>query len=182
MRKIVLLAFCFVLLSAAVARAEEKFAVFDLQKVAAECEALQAAKSAIEEKFGSKRQELEKERSALEKKSADFSKKKPTEKQIQDFTKQQREYQEKTQAFMRLLQADEIRVRTDIDSLIRAASKALAERDGYTMIFDVMAVPYFDAKLDISPAMLAATNEEWKKMQADGAAQTKPQGNTTPKK
>ena len=170
MRKILCLAACLVLLSAATARAADAIVVFDLQKVAAECDALKAAKEAMDAKFGPQRSELEKERAAIEKQGEGFQKKKPTEKQYNDFVKKQREYQEKAQAFMRLLQADELRVRTDIDTVIMEAAKQMAAANGHAMILDTAAVPYVDPKLDVTEAMLAKANEVWKAMNAEGAA------------
>lgn len=174
MRKIFCLACCFVLLSTVAARAEGEIVIFDLQKVAAECEALKAAKASLDKKFGPQRDELEKERTALEKKGEEFQKKKPTEKQYNDFVKKQREYQDKAQAFMRLLQADELRVRTDIDSVISQACRELAASKGYKLILDSAAAPWFDPSLDVTEAMLSQANGVWKKMNEEGAAAPAP--------
>ena len=170
MRKILCLAVCFVLLSAASAQAADTIVVFDLQKVAADCDALKTAKDAMETKFGPQREELEKERAAIEKQGEGFQKKKPTEKQYNDFVKKQRDYQEKAQAFMRLLQADELRVRTDIDTVIMEAAKQMALANGYSIMLDTAAVPYVDPKLDVTEAVLTKANEVWKKMNEEGAA------------
>lgn len=175
MRRILCLAVCFVLFSTAAAQAADAIVVFDLQKVAAECDALKTAKEAMDSKFGPQRDELEKERTAIEKQGEGFQKKKPTEKQYNDFVKKQREYQEKAQAFMRLLQADELRVRTDIDTVIMEAAKQMAVANGHSIILDTAAVPYVDAKLDVTDAMLVKANEVWKAMGAEGAA-ARPEG------
>ena len=168
MRKILCLAIGLLLLSAAAAQAQSTIVVFDLQAVAAQSVALKVAKEALETKFGPQKAELEKERAAIEKKASDYAKKKPTDKQAQEFAKSQREYSEKAQAFMRIIQADEVRVRTDIDTVITAAAKSLAERQGYTMILDVAMVPYADPKLDVTNDMLTETNAVWKSMMASG--------------
>lgn len=165
MRKILCLAACFLLFSAAAAHAQEGIVVFDLQKVAADCDALKEAKKALDEKFGPQKAELEKEREVFERKTAELQQadpKKITNKQKEDYTKQQRDYTEKAQAFMRLLQADELRVRTDIDTVINRAAKELAVRKGYAMILDAGLVPYADPKLDITNDMLTETNAVWK--------------------
>lgn len=175
MRTILCLAVCFVLLSAASAQAADTIAVFDLQKVAADCDALKAAKESMDAKFGPQRGELEKERATLEKQGEAFQKKKPTEKQYNDFVQKQREYQEKAQAFMRLLQADELRVRTDIDNVIMEAAKQLSVANGYSMMLDIAAVPYVDPKLDVTEAMLGKANEVWNKT-SGAAAEPKPEG------
>lgn len=170
MRKIFCLAVCFVLLSVASAQAADTIVVFDLQKVAADCDALKSVKETMDAKFGPQRAELEKERASIEKQGESFQKKKPTEKQYNDFVKKQREYQEKAQAFMRLLQADELRVRTDIDAIIMEAAKQLSVANGYAMMLDTAAVPYADSKLDVTEAMLAKSNEVWSQRNKGDAA------------
>lgn len=173
MRIFFCMAVCLVFFSTA-AMAATDVVVFDLQKVAAESDALKSAKESMDSKFGPQRTELEKERAVLEKQGEDFQKKKPTEKQYNDFVKKQREYQEKAQAFMRLLQADELRVRTDIDAVIIEAAKQIAAEKGHAMLIDIAAVPYVDPALDVTDAMLAKANEIWKKRQAEGTpAKTK---------
>ena len=162
MRTIVSLAFCFLLLSAAAAHAEPVIAVFNVQKVASECDALQEAKAALEKKFGSQKESLEKQRDSIEKKAAAL-KGKATEKQQAELSKMHREYTEKAQAFVRVFQADEMRVRRDIDTVINAAAKELAAKKGYSLILDSAAAVYADPKLDVTADMLAATNEVWQK-------------------
>lgn len=164
MRKILCLAACFILFSAAAAHAEGTFAAFDLQRVAQESDALKVAIAALEKKFGAEKDALEKERSEIEKKLAEYAKKKPTDKQQKDFEEQRRKYSEKAQAFMRLYQADEMRVRTDIDSIIYAAAKELAARKGYAMLLDIAAVPYVDPKHEVTNDMLTEVNAVWKRM------------------
>lgn len=182
MRTILCLAVCLLLLGAATARAEG-IVVFDLQKVAAESEALQEAKKALDDKFGPQKKELEKERAALEKQAEQLqkaqaekdAKKRPSEKQLQSFAKKQREYGEKAQAFMRLLQADELRVRQDIDTVIGEAAKSLGQRKGYSMILDAALVPYSDPKLDVTNDMLTETNAAWKRIRKELTEGAKPE-------
>ena len=163
MRKIVLLSLVFVFLFAVVAQAGGEIVVFDKQKVATESEALKAAIGVLDSKFGVQRNELEKERAELEGKARAFQRITPTEKQAQDFMRQQEEFAEKAQAFMLLLQADEARVRRDIDMLISRAAKEFAERKGYMLILDSVAALYFDPKLDVTADMLDEVNAQWKK-------------------
>lgn len=179
MRRILCLAVCLLLFSAAGARAEGEIVVFDLQKVAADCDALKEARKALDDKFGAQKTDLEKKREALEKKAADYEKKKPTDKQMEAYTKEQREYGEKAQAFMRLLQADEMRVRQDIDTVIIEASKSLATRKKYAMILDSALVPYADPKLDVTNDMLTESNAAWKKIK-QGLAGGAPAENDKP--
>ena len=55
-----------------------------------------------------------------------------------------REYTEKAQAFVRVFQADEMRVRKDIDTVITAAAKELATQKGYSFVLDTAAAVYVD--------------------------------------
>jgi outer membrane protein len=168
MRYIACLAACFFLsASLNAAAADIKIAVFNLQKTAAECDALQEARTALDGKFGEQKNALEKERLRLEKKASDFQSKRPTAKQQEDFAREQREYGEKAQAFMRLLQADEQRVRRDIDEVISRAAKNLAEAKGYAVIMDIADIIYYDPALDITDDLLAESNAVFKKIKED---------------
>ena len=162
MRTIVSLAISFLLLSTVAAHAEPAIVVFNVQKVASECDALQEAKAALEKKFGTQKESLEKQRDTIEKKAAAL-KGKATEKQQAELSKMHREYTEKAQAFVRVFQADEMRVRRDIDTVINAAAKELAAKKGYSLILDSAAAVYAEPKLDVTNEMLAATNEVWQK-------------------
>ncbi|MDR1490462.1 MAG: OmpH family outer membrane protein [Desulfovibrio sp.] len=165
MRKIFCLATAFLLCAAPDAGAAElSVAVFDLQKVAAACDAVQDARAAIDSKYGAQKMLLEKDRAALEKKMEGFQAKKPTPKQQEDFAKEQREYSERAQAFMRLLQADELRVRQDIDSILNQAAENLAKRKGYSLVMDIASIPYYDSNLDVTGDMLAEANVVFKKI------------------
>jgi len=163
MRKIVLLFLVFVFLSTGVAWAGGGIVVFDRQQVAAESEALKAAREALDSKFGAQRNELEKERAALESRAMAFQRITPTEQQAQDFMRQQEAFSEKAQAFLRLLQADEARVFGDIEMLIDRAARELAGRKGYVLILDSAAALYVDPKLDVTADMLDEVNAQWKK-------------------
>lgn len=177
MRKIFCLAAVFLLCAAPDAGAAGlSIAVFDLQKVAAACDAVQDARAAIDSKYGAQKMLLEKDRAALEKKMESFQAKKPTPKQQEDFAKEQREYAERAQAFMRLLQADELRVRQDIDSVINQAAENLARQKGYSMVMDIASVPYYDPGLDVTEAMLAETNAVFKKIKDEMLKSGPPQG------
>jgi len=163
MRKIVLLSLVFVFLFTGIAWAGGEIVVFDKQRVATESEALKAAVGTLDSKFGVQRNELEKERAELEGRARAFQRITPTEQQAQNFMRQQEEFSEKAQAFMLLLQADEARVRRDIDTLISRAAGELAGRKGYVLILDSLVALHFDPKLDITDAMLDEVNALWKK-------------------
>jgi outer membrane protein len=168
MRNLLCLAACLVLSAALNATAADlNVVVFNLQRTAAECDALREARVALDGKFGEQRNSLEQERLRLEAKAVEFQKKKPSAKQQEGFAKEQREYGEKAQAFMRLLQADEQRVRRDIDEVISLAAKNLADSKGYTLIMDIADIVYAAPALDITNDMLAESNAVFKKIKED---------------
>lgn len=159
MRKILCLSAVFVLLSAAAAHSQgSNIAVFDVQKVATQSEMLKSARAEIDKKFGKQKSDLEKERDSIEKKAEEFQKKRPTEKQQAALAKQHREYTEKTQAFMKLLQAEEGRIRQDLEKVIAEAAKELATKKNYDIILDRAAVPYFAPQLDVTNELLQEVN------------------------
>lgn len=162
MRYILTLAVCFVLLSAAVAHAQGGIAVFDLQKVAGESDVQKEALAALEQSFGPEKAELEKEKEAIEALAKKYAEANPTEQQKKDFEKRLRAYSDREQAFLRLLQNAELRVRKDIDTVIETAAKQLAERKGYILVLDSVVAPYSDPKLDVTNDMITETNKIWK--------------------
>ena len=164
MRKILCLSAFFVLFATAPVQAQQTLpiGVFDVQKVAGQSEVLKSARAEIDKKFGKQKSDLEKERDSIEKKAAEFQKKKPTDKQQQALAKQHREYTEKTQAFMKLLQAEEVRVRQDLEKIISDSAKDLAQKKGYLIVLDKAAAPYFDPKLDVTNELLEEVNAKAK--------------------
>lgn len=164
MRKLFFLTLLCLFISASAAQAQDlPIGVFDVQKVASESDAIKAAKEEIDKKFGKQRTDLEQERAAIEKKAQDFQKKRPTEKQQQALQKQHREYSEKAQAFMKLLQAEEGRVRADLETAISNAAKEVAKKKNLLLVLDRAAAPYFDAKLDVTSDILTEVNASNKK-------------------
>ncbi len=161
MRKILGLAVCFVLLSAAVAHAEMKIAVFDLQTVANKCDAVKDAQNTMKKKFDGQKAQLEKERTGLEKKMESF-KGKPTEQQQAEFVKMQRDYSEKANAYVRAVQAEELRIRQEIDVVVLDASKAYAKQNGYNLILDSNSALYFDDAMNVTNDMLTEVNKVWR--------------------
>ena len=163
MRKILGVAICFVLLSAGVVHAADlNVAVFNVQKVASECDALQEAKTALEKAYSKQKTEIEAQRAALEKKAKGMTAK-STEAQQAEFRRMQREYSDKANAYVRSVQADEVRIRKDIDTVITEAAKELAKKKGYTIILDSStAAIYADPSMDVTNDMLTEANTWWK--------------------
>jgi outer membrane protein len=162
MRIALALAVCLTLLSAAVARAETRIAVFNLQKVVAECDVLKEAQAAIKKEFDPRRNSLEQEKAALQKLADSLSGGVPTEQQRKDFGNKDRDYAQKANAFMSDFQKAELRVRSDVDRVIVAASASYAKKKGYDLILDSAAVPYANGAMDVTADMLSESNAQWR--------------------
>ena len=161
MRKLLLLTAICLLFSVSTANAQDMaIGVFDVQKVAAESDAIKLAKEEIDKKYGKQRADLEKERDEMEKKAQEFQKKRPTEKQQQALMKQNRDYSEKAQAFLKLLQAEETRFRSSLEEAITKATKEVAAKKNLMLIIDRAAVPYFDPKFDVTADVLTEVNAQ----------------------
>lgn len=159
MRKLFFLTIVCLLFSASAVHAQDlAIGVFDVQKVATESDAIKAAKDEIDKKFGKQKADLEKERANIEKKAQEYQKKRPTEKQQQALMKQNREYSEKAQAFLKLLQAEEARFRSELEEAIGKAAKEVAVKKNLSLILDKAAAPYFDSKFDVTADMLTEVN------------------------
>lgn len=169
MRTLSFVALALFFVSAPLALAADNFAFVDLKRVAMECDAWKEVKANLDKKFGAQKDELQKERAELDKKLSQFQEKEPTEAQAAELRKTEREYADKAEAFLRLLQADEQRVRGEIDTVLDRASKELSARKGIQVIFNVAAAAYFDPKLDISDEMIAEANAQWKKFKPEAA-------------
>ena len=159
MRKLFFLTVACLLFSASAVHAQDvAIGVFDLQKVASESDAIKTAKEEIDKKFGKQKNDLEAERAGIEKKAQEYQKKRPTEKQQQALMRQNREYSEKAQAFLKLLQAEEARFRKDMEEAITKAAKEVAVKKNLVIVLDRAAVPYFDSKLDVTDDILTEVN------------------------
>ena len=159
MRKSLALAVSLVLLFAATAHAEMKVAVFDVQVVAEKSNALKEAQEMWKKTYDGEKKQLEKQREALEKKVAGLSK--ATEAQKKEFQKEERDYAEKTNAFMRKMQASELAIRKELDTLIVQSATEYAAAKGYTLILDTKSAPYFDRSMDVTDDMVKEANRVW---------------------
>lgn len=159
MRRSLVLAVCLVLLFAATARAELKVAVFDVQVVAEKSDALKEAQEMWKKNYDGEKTQLEKQRDSLTKKAAGLSK--ATEAQKKEFQKAERDFAEKTNAFMRKMQASELEIRKELDTLIVQTAAEYAAAKGYTLILDTKSAPYFDKSMDVTDDMVKEANRIW---------------------
>jgi outer membrane protein len=164
MRIALILAVCFTLLSAAVARAEVRIAVFNLQKVVAECDVLKEAQTAIKKEFDPRRNTLEKEKTSLQNLAESLNKSVPTEQQRKDFLAREQDYAQKANTFLSDFQKAELRVRGDVDRVIIAAAASYAKKKGYDLILDNAAVAFATGAMDVTADMLSETNAQWRSM------------------
>ena len=165
MRKIFWVVLCVMLLSATVAQAEMKVAVFDVQTVANKSDALKEAQQLMKKTYEGEREQLEKPRVALEK-QAEKLKAKSTEAEQNAFRKTQREYSDKANLYVRKVQAAEAKIREEMDVLMLQAGREYAQRKGYNIILDTRGVVFFDQAMDVTNDMVTEANRVWQEAKA----------------
>ncbi len=163
MRKMYILAACFLLLTAVAARAEVKTAVFDVNKVALECAAYKEAERIMKTDFDSRKASLDAEKNALAGKVAAARAPGATTALRDEVLKFGEEYNRKNVEFLGEYEKAYRRIRSDIDVLIREAAAQYAKEKGYNLILDVMLVRH-SALPDITSDMLTKTDALWRSM------------------
>ena len=164
MRKILTLAVCFILLSAATARAEMNVAVFDLQEVASKSDVLKEGQAAIKKEFDPRKTKLDASAADLQTKANAVAAANSTEQQRTEFLNLQRKYNEQANTYVADLQKAELRVRKDVDIVIIAAAKTYAQKKGYTLILDTQAAIYFEDSMNVTKDMITEVNAQWRSM------------------
>ena len=121
-----------------------KIGVVDMQTVATQSVPAQAAKTTMESKFGTERNELEKQGEALKKKADALKNPKASEEKKLDF----------------------IRSKQDLDqvTLVFSATYEVARAKGFNFVVDVPAggVLYADQSMDLTQDVLAEVNKIYK--------------------
>lgn len=161
MRKSLVLAVCFLLLTAAAAHAE-KIGTFNLGKVAAQCDASVAAKNRLKSRFQPKQNELDKERQKLESMVKGLNASSSDSKR-QEAVRAQEAYAKKVSDLMQEAQKAEVEVSRELETLLNKACAAYAKRKGYTILFDQAAAPYSDPSMDVTNDILQEMNSLYKK-------------------
>lgn len=161
-------AFAFCLVFCGAAQAAEvpaaKIGVVDIQTVATQSEPALAAKKQMEDKYGKERSNLEAQGKKLQKKAEELKNPKASKDKREDFIKSKRDLDQKTAAFVRKAEQDEIKLRQDMVTLVFKAAYEVARAKGFTFVVDVTAggVLYADQSMDLTQDVLAEVNKLYK--------------------
>ena len=140
MKKICLLAVCFVFLFQAVAFAETKIAVFDLQKMVENSQYGQEMKSKLEIKFKARGEQLGKERGAIANLKKQIDSKVFDEKTMQDkvmeFRRRARDLNEDYNVFQQSIKAEQAKLIAPVSPVAQKVIKDFCVAKGFTIVFD----------------------------------------------
>lgn len=141
-----------------------KIGVVDIQTVATQSEPALAAKKTMEDKYGKERENLEAQGKKLQKKAEELKNPKASKDKREDFIKSKRDLDQKTAAFVRKAEQDEIKLRQDMVTLVFKAAYEVAKAKGFTFVVDVTAggVLYADQSMDLTQDVLAEVNKLYK--------------------
>lgn len=141
-----------------------KIGVVDIQTVATQSEPALAAKKQMEDKYGKERSNLETQGKKLQKKAEELKNPKASKEKREDFIKSKRDLDQKTAAFVRKAEQDEIKLRQDMVTLVFKAAYEVAKAKGFTFVVDVTAggVLYADQSMDLTQDVLAEVNKLFK--------------------
>ena len=166
MHKILCLSLCLFIFFTSSALAEVKIAVFDLQDVADKSDVLKQGKEALRKGFNPRRDQLVQERTSLEKKLEDAVKAGNAQ-QIREATGQQQAFVKKYETFTAELGKADLRVREDVEQVIKQAAQAFGKKNGYVLVTPINPTSWTDPSqsvTDVTKDMLTETNRIWKSM------------------
>ena len=167
------------------ARAEQKFGFVDLQRALVEVEEGRAAQARLRSFGETTQKEIEKDQEALKKEKEQFDKQAATmteaarRQKASEFEKKMLDFNAKVQKF----QGDmETRQRNEIDIIVSKMDplvQSIAQREGFTMIFDKSraGLVFAPAHLDLTNELIRMYNEQYK----DTKAPAKPSAQAQPK-
>ena len=146
-----------------------KIGVVDMQTVATQSVPAQAAKTTMENKFGTERNELEKQGEALKKKADALKNPKASEEKKLDFIRSKQDLDQKTRNFLRKVEQEEVKLRQDMVTLVFSATYEVARAKGFNFVVDVTAggVLYADQSMDLTQDVLAEVNKIYKEKAND---------------
>ncbi|MBG0789642.1 MAG: OmpH family outer membrane protein [Desulfovibrionaceae bacterium] len=140
MKRVCLLSVCFVFLLQAVAYAETKIAVFDLQEMVEESQYGKEIKAKMDAKFMSRGQQLNKERDSLANLKKQIDSKAFDEKTLQDkvmeFRRRARDLNEDFAVFQKSIKAEQAKLIAPITPVAQKVIKDFCVAKGYTLAFD----------------------------------------------
>ena len=146
-----------------------KIGVVDMQTVATQSVPAQAAKTTMENKFGTERNALEKQGEALKKKAEALKNPKASEEKKLDFIRSKQDLDQKTRNFLRKVEQEEVKLRQDMVTLVFSATYEVARAKGFNFVVDVTAggVLYADQTMDLTQDVLTEVNKIYKEKAND---------------
>ncbi|BDQ32836.1 OmpH family outer membrane protein [Pseudodesulfovibrio portus] len=165
MKKICLLAVCFVFLFQAVAFAETKIAVFDLQKMITQSQYGQELKAKMDAKFQARDKQLLKEREAIANLKKQIESKAFDEKTMQDkvmeLRRRGRDWNEDVNVYQKALKAEQAKLVTPISPVAEKVIKEFCVSNGYTVLFDkkTPGLSFIADGLDVTDQLVKALNK-----------------------
>jgi|GEM_PF-2788624 len=140
MKKVCLLAVCFVFLFQAVAFAETKIAVFDLQKMVELSQYGQEIKAKMDAKFMARGEQLKKEREAIANLKKQIDSKAFDEKTMQDkvmeLRRRGRDWNEDFSVYQKSIKAEQAKLIMPISPVAEEVIKEFCVSNKYTIAFD----------------------------------------------
>lgn len=165
MRKILAVAFVFVLFSAAFAYADSlKIVQFDLQQVAEQSKPYKEAQATAERKLTPVKNKLEQQKKAIEKEITDAGST-PSRATQEAILKKQEIYLQEAAAFLQEVQNSELQIRSNIDAVILEAAANYAKANKADMVVDQKYVLFQNKDTikieDVTKAMIDEVNKVW---------------------
>ncbi len=170
MKRVLLLAICFVFLFQVSAFAETKIGVFHSQKVLAECDYGKAVAAKLKAKYEPLAQEIQKEGNAVKKleaelKQQDLALKLDVKQDKQrEYRRKIRDLQDSYASFQQKQQIDQQKLLLPVKQKIGMTVAEYAKANGYTIVFEanVAGVAYLSEGVDISDKIIAELNKQKK--------------------
>ena len=162
MKKVCLLAVCFVFLFQAVAYAETKMGFFDLQLVIGKSQYGQEMNAKLEAKFKARGEQLKKEREGIANLKRQIDSKAFDEKTMQDkimeFRRRARDLNEDAAVFQKSFKAEQAKLAAPMTPIAQKVVKEFGLKHGYTVLFDkkTPGLYYIADGLDVTDELVKA--------------------------
>ena len=162
MRKCILLAACFLLLTASVAQAAEmKIGVVNIQQVMESTQTFKQLSAQMKAKIEPKQKEIEKEKNRIEAMAKALNANSPDSKK-QEFIKAQEAFSKKGNDFLEYAQKEDMAMRTKIEGYFIEASKNVAQKKGLNIVLDLQGVMYYENSMDVTKDVATELDRLWK--------------------
>jgi outer membrane protein len=153
-----------ILLFGFAARAEMKVAVVDVQRAVLQTEDGLRAQATLKKVTDGRMQELQKRQADLQKQREDLEKQQKTlakevlQKRAEEWQKATMEFQAAAMEYDKELQKKQKELTDPIMEKVLGIVKRLAQQEGFDMVVDRQAVPYFRSDLDLTDRCIQAYN------------------------